>query len=82
MCHQEGPRKQRGTGIECGTHQLLVSADDVNLSGENINITKKNTESLFVASKKVCLDVDAEKTKYLFMFSLVTRLQYKIIIQG
>jgi hypothetical protein len=29
-----------------GTHQLLISADDVNLLGENIDSTKKNTETL------------------------------------
>jgi hypothetical protein len=29
-----------------GTHQLLVYADNVNLLGDNIDTTKKNTESL------------------------------------
>jgi hypothetical protein len=45
-----------------GTHQLLVYADDVNLLGDNIDIMKKNTETLIDASKKVSLEVNAEET--------------------
>jgi hypothetical protein len=49
-----------------GTHQLLVYADD-DLLGENINIIKKNAEALLDASKEIGLEVNSEKTKYLFM---------------
>jgi hypothetical protein len=40
---------------------------DVNLLGENISIIKKHTEALLDASKKVGLEVNADKTKYNFM---------------
>jgi hypothetical protein len=50
------------------THQLLVYADDITLLGENINIVNKNAESLLDASKKTGLEVNSEKTKYMFMF--------------
>jgi hypothetical protein len=39
----------------------------VNLLGENIIIIKKHKEALLDASKEVGLDVNAEKTKYMFM---------------
>jgi hypothetical protein len=34
-----------------GTHQLLAYADDVNIVGENIDTTQKNTKALLDASK-------------------------------
>jgi hypothetical protein len=34
-----------------GTHQLLVSADDVNILGGSVHAINKNTEALAVASK-------------------------------
>jgi hypothetical protein len=49
------------------THNLLAYADDVNIVGENIDAIKKNTEVLLDVSKKVGLDVNPEKTKYMLM---------------
>jgi hypothetical protein len=45
----------------------LAYADDVNLLGDNIDITNKNTETLFDASKEVGLEVNVEKTKYMLV---------------
>jgi hypothetical protein len=49
-----------------GTHQLLVNIDDVNLLGDNIYVIKKNNQTLIDASKEDGLEVNAEKTKYMF----------------
>jgi hypothetical protein len=47
------------------THQRLAYADDVNLLGDDIDTIYKNTETLIDASKKVGLEVNVEKTKYM-----------------
>jgi hypothetical protein len=44
------------------THQLLVYVNDVNLLGDNIDITEKSAETLSGPSKDVFLEVNAEKT--------------------
>jgi hypothetical protein len=51
-----------------GIYQLLVCVDDVNLLGNNKNAMKKNTQTLTDASKEVGLEVNTEKTKYMFLF--------------
>jgi len=44
-----------------GTHQLLVSADDIILVG-SVHTIKKNTEAFAVASKEIGLEVNNSKT--------------------
>jgi hypothetical protein len=51
-----------------GTYQLLIYAGDINFLGENISNTNKNTEASLDASKKVGLEINIKKTKYMFMF--------------
>jgi len=48
-----------------GTHQLLVYANDVKILGGSVQTIKKNTEHLVVASKKIGLEENADKTKYM-----------------
>jgi hypothetical protein len=50
-----------------GTYQLLLYADDVNISGGSIHTIRKNKEALVIASKEIGLEVNAEKTKYMVM---------------
>jgi hypothetical protein len=50
-----------------GTHQLLAYADDMNLLGDNIDTINRNT-TLIVVSKEVGLEVNVEKSKYIFSF--------------
>jgi len=50
-----------------GTHQLLVYVDDVNILGGSLHNIKENKEALVVASKEVGLEVNADKTKYMFI---------------
>ena len=50
-----------------GKHQLLVYADDVNILGGSIRAVKENAEALVVAAKKIGLEVNTDKTKYMVM---------------
>jgi hypothetical protein len=50
-----------------GTHLLVVSADDVNIMGGNIQKKKKNTDALVVASKETGLELNTDKTLYMVM---------------
>jgi hypothetical protein len=45
----------------------LVYADDVNLLGGQIDTMKKNTKTLIGTIKKVGLEVNSEKTKYMLL---------------
>ena len=50
-----------------GTQQLLVYADDVNISDGSEHTIKKKEEALVVASKENGLEVNADKTQYMVM---------------
>jgi hypothetical protein len=57
--------KENQVGLKLnGTHKLLVCADDLNLLGDNIDTTKKNTESLI----EVGLEINEEKIEYTLLF--------------
>jgi len=46
-----------------GTHQLLVYADDVNMSDENTNTMEKITEALLEVRREVGLEGNTENAK-------------------
>jgi hypothetical protein len=48
-----------------GTRQLMAYADDVNMSAGSVHTAKEYAESLVVATKKIGLEVNADKTKYM-----------------
>jgi hypothetical protein len=43
-----------------GTHQLLVSADDVNILGGSVHSIKEKTGALVVASMEIGLEVNVD----------------------
>jgi hypothetical protein len=54
-------------GLELnGIYKLLFYADDVNILGGSVHTIKK-TETLVFASKKMGLEVHADKIKYMVM---------------
>jgi len=50
-----------------GTHQLLAYADGVNILVRNIHTLKENAEALIAATRKIGLEISADKTKYMVM---------------
>jgi hypothetical protein len=44
--------------------QYIIYADYVNILSESIHTIRKNTDALVIASKKIGLEVNFEKTKY------------------
>jgi hypothetical protein len=56
---------QVGMNLNC-THQLLVYAEYIYVLGGSVNTVKKE-EALILASKKIGLEVNADKSKYMVM---------------
>ena len=50
-----------------GTHKVLVNADNVNMLGGSVHTVKERAETLIVTSKEIGLEVNADKSKYIFM---------------
>jgi len=50
-----------------GTHQVLDYANDVNILGGSKHTLKENAEALVAATRKIGLEVNADKTKYMVM---------------
>jgi hypothetical protein len=50
-----------------GTHQFLVYAEDVNILTGTVHTIKENEEALLLASKEIGIQVNADKSKYMFM---------------
>ena len=52
-----------------GTHQVLFCADDINILEGAVHTVKENAEALVVANNEIGLEVNADKTKYIVIFS-------------
>jgi hypothetical protein len=50
-----------------GTHQLLVYADNMNISCGRVHTIKNNSYALIVARKEIGLEVNVDETKYVVM---------------
>jgi hypothetical protein len=59
------PRTEPGLPVPACRHNTITSEPS---SNSLINIVNKNTQTLLDASKEVGLGINAEKTKYVFMF--------------
>jgi hypothetical protein len=58
--------QENEVGLELnGTHQLLVSADNVNLLDDSVNTIIEKIETLLEAGRDTDLEINAEKTKYM-----------------
>ncbi|KAJ4433926.1 hypothetical protein ANN_16241 [Periplaneta americana] len=70
-------------GLELnGLHQLLVYADDLNMLRENPQTIRGKKGILLEASKEIGLEVNPEKTKYMFMSrdeNIVRNVNIKIV---
>jgi hypothetical protein len=53
------------------TYQVLVYADDFNMLGGSVHTTQENAGGLVVASKKIGLEVYADKTKYMVVLAII-----------
>ena len=51
----------------CTHMRTRMHADNVNIFGRSVRTIEKNTEALFVSSKEIALEVNADKPKYVVM---------------
>jgi len=51
-----------------GLRQFLVHADDVNIMGGSVCTVQKNEEALLMASKKIGLEINTDKCKYMVIY--------------
>jgi len=52
----------------------LVYSDDDNLLGDIVNVIKENTETLLETSRDIGLEINVEKTKYIILTRIRTRI--------